>query len=63
VRRPGLELVDLGDAQLELDPELLQDRSPLRRARGEDEAQTSSGKNSAASRAADSWPSDPCTMF
>ena len=45
---------------LERDPGLLEDRPPLRRGRREDQ---SSGKNSAASRSADSGESDPWTMF
>jgi len=36
VRRPLGELLDVGDANLKGDPQLLEDRSPLRRARRED---------------------------
>ena len=75
VRRPLLELVDpIRHDDLERDAELLEDRPPLRRARGENEAAghadhraaprpQSSGKNSPTSRAADSGASEPWTMF
>jgi hypothetical protein len=36
VRRPGVEFLDVREPNLERDPELLEDRAPLRRARGED---------------------------
>ncbi len=66
--RARLQLLDLGDHHRERDPELLEDRPPLRGARREQQLraaclQARSGKNSATSRAADSGASDPCTMF
>jgi hypothetical protein len=54
------QLLDVRRADVELDPELLEDRAPLRRGAREGQA---SGKNSAASRAADSFESEPWTMF
>src|SRR5512132_2661483 len=48
------------DPHLERDARLLEDRPPLGRAGGEDQR---SGKNSFASRSADSAESDPWTMF
>src|SRR5437016_934398 len=54
------ELRDVDRPHLELDPDLLEDRRPLRRARGEDQR---SPKNRATSRAADSFESEPWTMF
>ena len=56
-----LHLVHIRLADLELDPQLLEDRSPLRRTGGQD--QPRSGKNSDTSRAADSPESEPWTMF
>ena len=55
------QLLDVGWADVEGNPQLLEDRAPLRRGRGE--YQPRSGKNSAASRAADSFESEPWTMF
>jgi hypothetical protein len=54
------QLLDVRRPDLELDPELLENRAPLRRGAREDQ---SSGKNSFASRAADSFESEPWTMF
>src|SRR5215210_6800911 len=54
-------LRDARDPDLERDPGLLEDRPPLRRGGGEDQAR--SGKNSFASRSADSGESEPWTMF
>ena len=45
------------------DAELLQDRPPLGRARCQDEVRQRLGKKIAASRAADSFESEPWTMF
>jgi hypothetical protein len=54
------ELLDARGPDLVLDAELRQDRRALRRARREDQR---FGKNSFASRAADSSASEPWTMF
>ena len=51
-----------GHDDRELDPQQLEDRSPLGRARGQDQRHAL-GKNSATSRAADSGESEPWTMF
>ena len=59
-RVAGGLLLDARDPDLERDPGLLEDRPPLRRPRRQDQ---SSGKNSAASRSADSGESEPWTMF
>jgi hypothetical protein len=57
-------LLDVRHDNLEPHPELLQDRPPLGRARSEDErAQASSGKKRPASRAADSFESEPWMRF
>jgi hypothetical protein len=61
VRIAGRELLDLGRLRDEVDPELLEDCPPLRR--GGRERYPWSGKNSAASRSADSFESEPWTMF
>ena len=54
------QLLDVRRADVEFDPELFEDRAPLGRGAREGQA---SGKNSAASRAADSFESEPWTMF
>src|SRR5215213_7806565 len=54
------ERVAGGRGDLERDPGLLEDRPPLRRRAREDQT---SGKNSFASRSADSGESEPWTMF
>src|SRR3954468_18779661 len=51
------QLLRLRGTTLDLEPELLEDRPPLRGRAREDQA--SSGKNSAASRVADSFESEP----
>jgi hypothetical protein len=56
------DLVDVGRLDPEVDPELLQDPLPLWRAGSEDEHYRS-GKKSFDSRSADSFESEPCTMF
>ena len=50
------QLLDVRGPNLELDPELLEDRAPLWRGAREDQI---SGKNSFASRSADSFESEP----
>ena len=54
------QLLDIRGLDGELDPQLLEDRAPLRRGAREDQ---NSGKNSFASRSADSFESEPWTMF
>ena len=54
------QLVDVRRPDVELDPQLLEDRAPLGRGAREDQT---SGKNSFASRSADSFESEPWTMF
>jgi hypothetical protein len=50
------QLLDVRGPDLELDPELFEDRAPLGRGARENQ---SSGKNSFASRSADSFESEP----
>jgi hypothetical protein len=50
------QLLDIRGLDLELDPKLLENRAPLRRRAREGQA---SGKNSFASRSADSFESEP----
>jgi hypothetical protein len=57
LRRIVLDVVRRDD--LERDPQLLEDRAPLRRRRREDDQASPSGNQSAISRSADSGESEP----
>ena len=58
-----LQLLGVADDDVKGDAELLQDRPPLGRAGCQDQAAQRFGKKIAASRAADSFESEPWTMF
>jgi hypothetical protein len=60
---PAGQLVDTGDDDIELDPQLLEDLPALRRARCEDDVQDSSGNQIPISRSAESSESEPWTML